>query len=121
MEEDQRLTPFPRILEMKEVGGDYPPAYSPYYDDEALDGRRSIKQYIDVIYKRLPLIFALTLVVTAAAAFYMYKLPSEYQATAEMLIEPRKPKVTSKDSININFGNDVNYYNTQLKLLQNPP
>ena len=37
-----------------------------------------------------------------------------------MLIEPRKPAVTSKDAININFGGDTNYYNTQLLLLQNP-
>lgn len=118
MDEDQRLTPLPRTTELKEVG-EYPPTYPSYYDDEAIEGRRSIKQYIDVIYKRLPLILALAILVTAASAFYMYRLPSEYQATTEMLIEPRKPKVTSKDSININFGNDVNYYNTQLKLLQN--
>jgi capsular exopolysaccharide synthesis family protein len=36
-----------------------------------------------------------------------------------MVIEPRKPKVQSKESININFGNDANNYNTQLELLQN--
>ncbi len=119
MEEDQRLTPLPRTTELREVVGEYPSAYPSYYDDEAIEGRRSIKQYIAVVYKRLPLILALTILVTAASAFYMYRLPSEYQATTEMLIEPRKPKITSKDSININFGNDVNYYNTQLKLLQN--
>jgi capsular exopolysaccharide synthesis family protein len=58
--------------------------------------------------------------VTAAVAFYMYRQPSVYQAEVTLNISPPKPKVTSKDSININFGNDVNYYNTQLKLLQNP-
>ncbi|MGB7209277.1 MAG: polysaccharide biosynthesis tyrosine autokinase [Pyrinomonadaceae bacterium] len=119
MEEDKRLTPLPRTTELKEVVGDYPSAYPSYYDEEAIEGRRSIKQYFDVVYKRLPLILALTLLVTAASAFYMYRLPSEFQASTQMLIEPRKPKVTSKDSININFGNDVNYYNTQLRLLQN--
>lgn len=119
MEEDQRLTPLPKTTELREVVGEYSPAYPSYYDDEAIEGKRSIKQYVDILYKRLPIILALTLIVTAASAFYMYRLPSEYQATTEMLIEPRKPKVTSKDSININFGNDVNYYNTQLKLLQN--
>ncbi len=119
MEEDQRLTPLPKTTALREVVGEYPPAYSSYYDEEAMDGRRSIKQYVDVVYKRLPVILALTILVTAASAFYMYRQPSEYQATTEMLIEPRKPKVTSKDAININLGNDVNYYNTQLKLLQN--
>lgn len=119
MEEDQRLTPLPKAAVLREVPGDYPPAYAPYYDDEGLEGRRSIRQYLDVVYKRLPWIVTLSILVTAAAAFYMYRLPSEFEATTQMLIEPRKPKVTSKDSININFGNDVNYYNTQLKLLQN--
>jgi len=121
MEEDQRLTPLPRTTELKEVVvGDYTPGYSSYYDEETTEGRRSLKQYFDVVYKRLPLIIALTIIVTAAAAFYMYRKHSVYQATTEMLIEPRRPKVTSKDAININFGNDVNYYNTQLQLLKNP-
>lgn len=119
MEEDRRLTPLPKEVSLRPSSGDYLPAYSPYYDDEGLESRRTIKQYADVILKRLPWILTLTILVTAAAAFYMYKLPSEYMATTQMLIEPRRPKVTSKDSININFGNDVNYYNTQLKLLQN--
>ena len=36
-----------------------------------------------------------------------------------LIIEPRKPQVTQKDAININFGNELNYMNTQLQLLQN--
>jgi len=119
MQEDQRLTPLPRTTSLKEVAGEYQAGYSSYFDDEGAEQRQSIKQYIDIIYKRLPLIIALSVLVTAAVAFYMYRLPLEYQATTEMLIEPRKPKVTSKDAININFGNDINYYNTQLKLMQN--
>ena len=96
------------------------PVYGGVYGDEVVEGRRTVQQYFNVIYKRLPLIIALTILVTAAAAFYMYRQPSTYEATTELLIEPRKPKVTSKDSININFGNDANYYNTQLELLENP-
>ena len=119
MEEDQRLTPLPRSTKLREVTGDYQPAYTPYYDDESVEGRRSIRQYLEVVYKRLPWILTLTILVTAVVALYMYRLPAEYSATTQMLIEPRRPKVTSKDSININFGNDANYYNTQLKLLQN--
>lgn len=118
MDEDQRLTPIPRTAGLREAVGEYPPAYASYYDEDGIEGRRSIRQYADVVFKRLPWILALTIAVTAAAAFYMYKQPSEFEATTLMLIEPRRPKVTSKDSININFGNDVNYYNTQLKLLQ---
>ncbi len=119
MEEDQRLTPLPKTASLRDVNGDYAPAYSSYYDDESIEGRRSIRQHIAVVVKRLPWILALTLLVTSAAAFYMYRQQPEFEATTLMLIEPRRPKITSKDSININFGNDVNYYNTQLKLLQN--
>jgi len=120
MENDQRLTPLPVSGDLHTAHHDYASGYSSFYDDEAFESKRSIRQYLNIIYKRLPLILALTILVTAAAAFYMYRLPSQYQATTEMVIEPRKPKVQSKDSININFGNDANYYQTQLQLLQSP-
>lgn len=120
MEQEQRLTPLPKTAELKVVTPVYPPAYQGLYDDDTGDGSRSVRQYFNVVQKRLPIIFALTLIVTSAVAFYMYRQPSVYQAQTEMLIEPRKPKITSKDAININFGNDVNYYNTQLQLLQSP-
>ena len=37
-----------------------------------------------------------------------------------MIIEPRKAAPTQKDAININFGDDQKYYNTQLELLKEP-
>jgi capsular exopolysaccharide synthesis family protein len=119
MEQDQRLTPLPKSLDLRALKTEYPATYAGFYDDEVSEGRRSLQQYFNVVKKRLPIILALTTLATAAAAFYMYRQPSQYQATTEMVIEPRKPKVQSKDSININFGNDANYYNTQLELLQN--
>ena len=121
MEQDQRLTPLPKAAEIRAAStGAYPSAYPAFYDDELVEGKVSIKQYINVVYKRLPLILALAIVVTAATAFYMYQQPSQYTATTQMIIEPRRPKMTSKDSININFGQDANYYQTQLRLLQGP-
>jgi capsular exopolysaccharide synthesis family protein len=121
MEKDQRLTPLPNIggKDLQTAPQDYPASYAPFYDDETFDEKRSLRQYFNIVYKRLPIILALTILTTAAAAFYMYRQPSEYQARTEMLIEPRRPKVQSKDSININFGGDANYYQTQLQLLQN--
>lgn len=119
MEQDQRLTPLPKSLDLRAPKSDYPSSYPAFYDDDVSEGRRSLQQYFNVVKKRLPIILALTILATAAAAFYMYRMPSQFQATTEMVIEPRKPKVQSKDSININFGNDANYYNTQLELLQN--
>ena len=119
MEQDQRLTPLPKAAEIRAASaGNYPSAYPAYYDEELVEGKISIRQYLNVVYKRLPLILALAILVTAATAFYMYRLPSEYRATTQMLIEPRRPKMTSKDSININFGQDANYYQTQLQLLR---
>ncbi|MFL6467053.1 MAG: GumC family protein [Pyrinomonadaceae bacterium] len=120
MEQEQRLTTLPRVAELRHNTHEYSGAYGGAYSDEVVEGRRTVQQYFNIVYKRLPLILALTILVTAAAAFYMFRQPSEFLATTQMVIEPRKPKVTSKDSININFGNDVNYYNTQLELLKNP-
>ncbi len=120
MEQEQRLTALPRSVEVRHTTHEYTGGYTNSYGDEVVEGRRSVQQYFNVIYKRLPMILALTILVTVAAAFYMYRQPSSYVATTEILIEPRKPKVTSKESININFGNDINYYNTQLELLRNP-
>ncbi len=119
MEQDQRLTPLPKGVSLNPaVPANYPPAYSSYFDDESLEGKISIKQYVNVVYKRLPLILALAILVTAAAAFYMYRQSDIYQSNAQIIIEPRRPKMTSKDSININFGQDANYLQTQLQLLQ---
>src|SRR5688500_13475054 len=110
MEQDQRLTPLPKGASLSPaVPANYPPAYSSYFDDESLEGRVSIRQYLNVVYKRLPLIIALAILVTAVAALYMYAQPNVYQSNAQIIIEPRRPKMTSKDSININFGQDANY------------
>ena len=117
MEKDERLLPLPNIDDLQTPNRIEPTSYSPFYDEE-FDEKRSIREYFNVVYKRLPIILALTLVTTAVVAFYMYRQLSVYEALTEMIIEPRKPKVQSKDAININFGGDVNYYNTQLKLLQ---
>lgn len=119
MEKDERLLPLPNELQLA-VNQDIPTNYSPIYDDETFNEKHTFREYFIIVYKRLPLILALTVLVTAAVAFYMYRQPSVFQAHATLNISPPKPKVTSKDSININFGNDVNYSNTQLRLLQNP-
>lgn len=126
METDERLLPVPEVKgsktgrEIQTQAADYPAAYSPMYDDDSFADRRSIREYFNIIYKRLPYILAITILTTAAAAFYMYRQPSVYLAMAEMIIEPRKPQPQNTQSVNINFGVDQNYYNTQLELLQNP-
>ena len=120
MEKDERLLPLPTAKEVQLSTHEYPAAYSPIYsEEEGFNEQRSLREYFNVIYKRLPLILALAILVTSVVAFYMYRLPSQYEAHTQMIIEPPKPKATSKDAININFGGDANYTNTQLRLLQN--
>ncbi len=120
MEKDERLIPLPTTKEVQLSSHEYPAAYSPIYEEDGFNEQRSLREYFNVIYKRLPLILALAIVITSVVAFYMYRQPSIYEAQTQMIIEPPKPKVQSKDAININFGGDANYTNTQLKLLQNP-
>ncbi len=121
MDKDERLLPLPKTQDLQVSNQDIPSAYSPFYDEESFDERRSLREYFNVVFKRLPLILALTILVTTVAAFYMYRQPSLFSATTTMIIEPRKPKPqNAKDGININFGGDVNYMNTQLQILQNP-
>src|SRR5258708_36643924 len=103
MENDQRLTPLPVASDLHTAHIDYSAGYSSMYDD-TLDGKRSIRQYFNIVYKRLPIILAITVLVTAAVAYYSYRLPSQYQATTEMILEPRKHQIKQKDAININFG-----------------
>ena len=70
MENDQRLTPLPTTNDLHPTALDFGTGYSASYDD-AIDGKRSIKQYFNIIYKRLPIILAITIIATAAAAIYM--------------------------------------------------
>jgi capsular exopolysaccharide synthesis family protein len=121
MEQDQRLTPLPNTSDLQSVPHEYPTGYSSFYDDESFENRRSLRQYFAIIYKRLPIIIALVIIVTAAVAFYMYRQSSIYQANTKIILEPQKPKPQANMPTVINFGaNDINYYNTQLQLLQSP-
>src|SRR5262245_37462363 len=104
MENDQRLTPLPKSADLHVSHHHEYPSYSSFYDDEAIENKRSVRQYFAIIYKRLPIILALSILVTAGAAFFMYRQPSMYEAQTTMIIEARKPKIQAKDSININFG-----------------
>src|SRR5436190_2443384 len=111
--EDQRLTPLPVMSIAHPTTVDYPPGY-----DGTVENIRSIRQYFSIIYKRLPLLLAITVIVTATAAFYSYRQPSIYQSQVRMVIEPRKPQITLKDAISINMTDDQKYHKTQLQLLQ---
>lgn len=118
MEKDERLLPLPGEQDIHLANQEMPSSYSPFNDDESFDEKRSIREYLNVVYKRLPIILALTILTTAAVAFYMYRQPSIYQATTGMIIEPRRPKLGPNVN-SVFIGNDASYYQTQIQLLQN--
>ena len=119
IEKDERLIPLPNVNNLPLTHPQEVPAnYSPIYDDDVLGEGRSLRDYFLIVYKRLPIILAVTILVTAAVAFYMYRLPPIYSAQTVMVIEPLKPK-GNMQNVYINFGTDANYFNTQLRLLKN--
>lgn len=118
MENDQRLTPLPggkAQLTHTDFTAEYPSSY-----DDALSSKRSLRQYFLIIYKRLSIILTLTILVTAAIAFYSYRQPSIYQAQVRVIVESRKPQLMLKDAINISLTDDQKYSKTQIQLLQDP-
>jgi polysaccharide biosynthesis transport protein len=118
MAKDERLLPLPRGVELQVQQQNTPASYAPVYEDEFNEGR-SVKEYLNVILKRLWLILTMVVLTTAAVSLYMYKQPSIFQASTTLLIQPPKQRATSKESININFGQDQQYWATQIRLLQN--
>lgn len=122
MENDQRLTPLPGMKTIQPntqmdyaAAGGYPATY-----EDSPDTKRSLKQYFQIVYKRLPIILAITILATAAAAIYSYRQPSLFQTATGIIIEPRKAPQSKKDAININLGDDDRYYRTQLEILKSP-
>lgn len=121
IEKDERLLPLPNAAKINLPSNqDLPSAYAPFYDDDSFSEGRSLREYFLIIYKKLPLILAMTILVTAVVAFYMYRMPSQYESQTTLVIEPRKPKAQQGNNVYISYGDDINYYNTQIRLLRNP-
>jgi capsular exopolysaccharide synthesis family protein len=82
-----------------------------------------LRDYLFVVLKRKWLILTLVVVVTSLTTIQMYRQPSIYAAATMIQIEPKKDSIlkTGKEIV-INTGNDRDpaYWNTQLKLLENP-
>jgi capsular exopolysaccharide synthesis family protein len=122
IEKDERLTPFPTAKSLQvNHPSDVPANYAPMYDDDVFHEGRSLKDYFLIVYKRLPIILAMTILITSVVAFYMYRLPSLFEGQTTMVITVPKPKTGAKgEAVYINFGYDGNYVNTQLRLLKTP-
>jgi succinoglycan biosynthesis transport protein ExoP len=122
MENDQRLTPLPGLRTIQpNTQIDYSPTggYAAGYDDTP-GGKRSLRQYFQIVYKRLPIIVAITILATAAAAIYSYRQPTLYATETAVIIEPKKAPQSQQNVTIVNNGDDTRYYMTQLELLRSP-
>src|SRR5215212_5110030 len=78
-----------------------------------------LRDYLAVVLKRKWLILSLVVVITSLVTVQMYRLPPVYEAETTIQIEPKRNLIQTKE-ITLNTGNDPTYWNTQLKLLENP-
>src|ERR1043165_7105721 len=78
-----------------------------------------LREYLGVVLKRKWLILSLIVVGTSLVAIQMYRMPSIYEATTTILIEPKPHNIRQTKEIIIK-QQDANYYQTQLRLLQSP-
>ena len=118
--QDNRLLPLPAV----ERGLDRPLSdivQSKPYGVSASDPTH-LRDYLFVVLKRKWLILTLVLVITSLVTIQMYRQPTVYQATTQILIEPKKQNILQAgQGVVINTGGDKDpaYWNTQLKLLEN--
>jgi len=79
-----------------------------------------LRDYLAVVLKRKWLIFGLVVVVTSLVAIQMYRLPSIYEATTTIQIEEKKQNVLQTKDLVITAPSSPTFWNTQIKLLENP-
>ncbi len=121
MSQDNRLLPLPAVdRALDRPLGDI--AQSKPYG--VAQNEANIRDYLFVVLKRKWLILALVLVVTSLVTIQMYRMPSIYEASTTIQIEPKRNSIlqTGKEIV-INTGNsgtDPVYWQTQLRLLENP-
>ncbi|MBC7795629.1 MAG: polysaccharide biosynthesis tyrosine autokinase [Pyrinomonadaceae bacterium] len=121
MTKDERLLPLPNELQKIQTQ-DIPSTYAPVYDEDPFAEKRSIREYAGIILKRKWMLLAIILIATVSTAIYMYRLPSQFQSQAQIVLEPRRPKQVGKEAVyvNNNYYQDINYTNTQIRLMQSP-
>src|SRR5215212_4367473 len=119
--QDKRLLPLPAVeRSLERPLGDFSQT-KPY---GAASEPTHLRDYLFIVLKRKWLILTLVVVVTSLVTIQMYRQPSIYQATAMIHIDTKTKSVlqTGQGGVVINTGGDRDpaYWNTQLKLLENP-
>jgi capsular exopolysaccharide synthesis family protein len=116
--QDNRLLPPPTNLDrpLHELARPSQPAPQAYTLREQSD----LRDYLNIILKRKWLILSLIVIVTTLSALYMFSAPSIYEAETTIQIEPKRQSILRSKDIVLNAPGDPAYWNTQLKLLENP-
>lgn len=80
----------------------------------------AFRDYLFVVLKRKWLILSLVLVVTSLVTIQAFRAPSIYSGETMIRIEQKPANVLQTKEITITGQSDPNFWNTQLKLLENP-
>lgn len=121
MSQENRLLPLTAVdreLDRPLSSGIQPKSYYPSPSDST-----HLRDYLFIVLKRKWLILTLVVVVTSLVTVQMYRMPAIYEAAATIKIDPKQQSILKTDKgivINTGDSNDPTYWNTQLKLLENP-
>jgi polysaccharide biosynthesis transport protein len=120
MTQDERLIPANRNLDrtLTELAQSKP--YGKYDRYTGAQSETNLREYFFVILKRKWLILSLVLVVTSLVTIQAYRQPSIYEAATTIRIEAKPQSPLQTGQIVISTAPDPSFWNTQLKLLENP-
>ena len=120
MTHDERLIPASRNLDrtLTELAQSKP--YGKYDRYSGAQSETNLREYFFIILKRKWLILSLVLVVTSLVTIQAYRQPSIYEAATTIRIEAKPQSPLQTGQIVINTAPDPSFWNTQLKLLENP-
>ncbi len=120
MSQDNRLLPLsPEALD-RPLSSLSQPAAVPVAATTSATDPAHLREYLAIVLKRKWLILSLAIVVTSIVAIQMYRQPSIYEAETQVQIEQKNNSVLRTGSVVIEAPRDPTYWNTQLKLLENP-
>ena len=121
MTQDERLIPArpsgdfdTRLSEIAQAKG-----YSKYGRYGAAT-ETNFRDYLYIILKRKWIILSLVLVMTSLVTIQAYRQPSFYEGATIIQIQPRQQSVLQTGQITIAAPADPKFWETQLRLLQNP-
>ncbi|HYR75242.1 MAG TPA: polysaccharide biosynthesis tyrosine autokinase [Pyrinomonadaceae bacterium] len=120
MIQDERLIPANRNLDRTLTDLAQSKPYGKYDKYTGAQTETNLREYFFVVLKRKWLILSLVLVVTSLVTVQAYRQPSIYEGATTIRIEAKPQSPLQTGGIIINTAPDPSFWNTQLKLLENP-